>query len=78
MSNNPLDTSERPTCETCVFWEAGADPEINGVCRHDPPTVAFDAYEVHIVTKWPAVWPHQWCGKHHEFKQWLERKQEGR
>ena len=52
--------SERPTCETCRFWDGGE-------CHRWPPTI-------HPELRWgddyqnEGYWPHisknDWCGEH--------------
>lgn len=77
MSNNPLDTSERPTCETCVFWFSMLPIDERGDCRvHAPTAVVTDDDTLNAI--WPETEFHEGCGEHHDFKRWLTDKQERR
>jgi hypothetical protein len=69
---------ERPTCETCVFF----DDELDGRCRRNPPTPTVflwpAAEEPTASTIWPSVWSGDWCGEHPDFPRYFAALDAGR
>jgi len=57
---NPQEPMERPTCETCFYWDGEIKPAI---CKRYPRAVGH-------------VDDDDWCGEHHLFPQWIEQQKE--
>ena len=75
--------SERPTCETCPYWEKWDEGSVGNCQRHAPiPSVERYAPELigpHGATRastfWPETDPSDACGDHPDFPAWLEERQ---
>ncbi len=58
----------RPTCETCPFWDRFADaslPDGGGLCRIGRPVSG-------PVIGWRATNFKDWCGEHPDFQAWID------
>jgi hypothetical protein len=75
---------DRPTCETCPFWD-GPDEVGTGICRRHAPTPAKrsteqDKSEQDKSERFP-VWPRtvedEWCGEHPDFPAWIASAKPG-
>lgn len=78
------EAEQRPTCETCVYWER-LDDEI-GKCRKLSPRYTSAALgrwcddtrddkgmrHDHNCTAWPVTFDCDWCGSHPDFPAWIE------
>lgn len=60
---------DKPTCKTCVYYEEGAGEHGLGLC-HLAPTGPGNAHNA-----FKTMYPHQWCGQHHKFKDYLANLQ---
>lgn len=56
----------RPTCETCPFWEQPKDGSI-GQCRKNAPLNAGTHYAIRVFAAWPETGRADWCGEHPQF-----------
>lgn len=77
MSTDKIDTSDRPTCETCAFWFRMLKDDERGDCRAHAPTADITDEDT-LNTILPETEFHEGCGDHHDFQRWLTKKQEGR
>lgn len=73
----------RPTCETCPFWDKFSDTGRGG-CRRRSPQVDAAASERlengptsrHFGAQyghWPTTGVAAWCGEHPQFQAWIEQ-----
>jgi hypothetical protein len=63
----------RPTCETCPYWES-LDCNL-GYCRRRAPRPYSDLMSEHeerFAAEWPSSTPDDWCGEHPDFPEWIE------
>ncbi len=62
---------DRPTCETCVYWQLHYDCE--GSCRKHAPQGPYRHQDMRFC---PTV-EDEWCGEHQDFHVYVEwRRQE--
>jgi hypothetical protein len=70
---------DRPTCETCPFWD-GPDEVGLGICRKHAPTPSTTRTEPEKSFRFP-VWPltveDEWCGEHPDFPAWIASDKPG-
>jgi hypothetical protein len=64
----------RPTCESCVFFNGAPVASPEGWCFKGIPQV-FVIGE-HPNTMWPEVSVSDWCGEHPDFAAWVESRTE--
>ena len=56
-----------PRCVDCRFWERLGEPEDQGLCRINPPTIwqGQDAWgQPKLGAYWPPTEEHDWCSYH--------------
>lgn len=62
--------NERPTCKTCVFFDAG-NFDWDGSCHRNPPIIRWlndgDNFAV-----FPTVARDEFCGEHQDFPAWKD------
>lgn len=81
MEFKVIDTSDRPTCKTCVYWWANAALPGWGECRPEYAMRSQKELEERgheWMGSWYATRETDGCGTHHDFKEWLEAKKEMR
>ena len=70
--------TERPTCETCVYWtRIGTYPD--GTCRRTPPGIVSSEFQrwrsengaSALATYWPETEQCDWCGEHPNMNAYL-------
>lgn len=59
---------DRPTCETCPFWNRHHKDDLGGQCRKDPPKLKRG------ISNWPSTYEAEWCGCHPDFSDWLHQE----
>ena len=64
---------DRPTCETCVFWERNREGVTGGTCRIRAPVCGGEFNEE---TMFPPQQSASWCGEHPDFAAWVESRTE--
>jgi hypothetical protein len=71
---------ERPTCETCVYWNEINQLKYEGECkRHSPRPVSITYQQGAIepdfhncaLSCWPITMDDDWCGDHPDFPAYL-------
>jgi hypothetical protein len=76
----PEEPIERPTCETCAFWEwlqtrPVPDPDDYevGECRRRPPTASRPSKLAggKAMATWRRTFEDDWCGEHPDFPAYL-------
>ncbi len=63
----------KPTCETCPFWEITNDKMRLGECHIGRPLAHLDPEDSNggSFTIWPSTCGEDWCGEHPQFQAWL-------
>jgi len=69
--------SERPTCETCPYWEE--QDKHQGLCRRHAPRSVIDGElpeneEYQQFPIYPITLDYEWCGSHPDFPAWLAER----
>ena len=68
---NPQEPMERPTCETCFYWDGDYTAAV-GHCMYEPlPQIDSNGFYVFGKTG-----KHQYCSKHPDFPRWIEQQGE--
>lgn len=72
---------DRPTCETCPWFEAWE--RSSGECRRHAPqprVLLENTDEEHVIPRWPELCSEDWCGEHplaaEWARVWLEKRKE--
>lgn len=60
---------ERPTCESCPYWDRVDEGDEHGWCHRYPPVIDPDDPDEVIS---PFVVRRRWCGEHPDFPDYLE------
>ena len=69
----------RPTCETCVYWEKQL--EESGFCRRRAPRHLICAYSddngppLEEMSDFTTTKYTEWCGEHQLFPKWIELRE---
>lgn len=59
---------QRPTCETCSYWDRDENISFEGECRRYAPASASED----VSAIWRDTRRDYWCGDHPDFETWAE------
>lgn len=77
-----IEAEQRPTCETCPYWDQFATNLYVGICRRHAPVAVMvslaqtenDDAEINPDPTFPCVTAEEWCGEHPDMPEWIARR----